>query len=321
MQILLGTYTKKESEGIYSLELDQHKHECRELIHYLKIKNPTYLVKEGAKIFSVGQDHDKAGLFYFENGVLKGQVLNQSHTPCYVSFDSTHQLIFTANYHQGQINSYRFVNNEIESHQKIVYPEGSHAHFIKAIKDLNTTLVCDLGLDRIVAYSLDDNSKLQEKQILEFPQGSGPRHLVSHPSKPLIYVLSELTYELFTVEFDDGLKIINKMAANPSLETKNQHGAAIRISTDGNYLYTSNRSDNTISVFKIDEYGSVTLIQHVSTHGDHPRDFDLSPDGKHLVVANLTSETCTLFQRDTYSGKLTLAQQGIYAYEPCCVVF
>jgi 6-phosphogluconolactonase len=321
MQILLGTYTKKESEGIYTLELDEHKSECRELIHYLKIQSPTYLVKEGSMIFSVCQKDEKAGVAYFENGVLKGQVLNQTKTPSHISFDSNHQLIFTANYHQGQINSYRFINGQIESHQKIVYPTGSNAHYIKTIKDLNSTLVCDLGLDRIIAYSLDENKKLQEKQILEFPKKSGPRHLVSHPSKPLLYVLSELTYEIFTVKYDEEFKIINKEAGNPTLETKDQHGSAIRISKDGNYLYTSNRADNTISVFNIDQYGSITLIQHIPTHGEHPRDFDISPNQKYVLVANMNSETCTLFQRDTYSGRLKLAQKGIFVHEPSCVVF
>lgn len=321
MQVLLGTYTKKESKGIYSLELDEQKHECKELVHYLKIQSPTYLAKEGSRIFSVCQKDDKAGVAFFENGVLRSQILNQNITPAHISFDSNHQLLFTANYHQGQINSYRFVNGALESHQKIKYPEGSKAHYIKTIKDLNTTLVCDLGLDRLVAYTLDQEKKLQETQILEFPKKSGPRHLVSHPTKPLVYVLSELTYEIFTVEYEDEFEIINRMSANPTLDKKNQHGAAIRISKDGKNLYTSNRFDNSISVFKIDQYGSLTLIQHVSTHGEHPRDFDLSPKQTHLLVANMNSETCTLYQRDTYSGKLTLQQKGIFAYEPVCVTF
>lgn len=321
MQVLIGTYTRKESEGIYSIELDEVKNECRELIHYLKIQNPTYLVREGSKIFSVCQKGDKAGVAYFNNGVKQEQILNQTATPCYVSFDANHQLLFTANYHQGQINSYCFVNEQLESHQKIVFPEGSKAHFIKTIKDLNATLVCDLGLDRIVSYSLDKHRKLQETQILEFPKGSGPRHLVSHPTKALIYVLSELTYEIFTVAFDDQLKIINKMAAHPHAETKNQHGAAIRISNDGKYLYTSNRYDDSISVFKIDEQGNLTCIQHISSFGKHPRDFDLSPDQKYLLAANMNSETLTLYKRDTFSGKLTPVQKNIFAYEPVCVVF
>lgn len=321
MQVLLGTYTKKESEGIYTIEFDEHKNECRELIHYLKIQNPTYLVKEGSKIFSVCQKGEKAGVAYFNNGVMKEQILDQTSTPCYISFDTNNQLLFTANYHQGQINSYCFVNEDLESHQKIVFPEGSKAHFIKTIKDLNATLVCDLGLDRLVSYSMDKHRKLQETQILEFPKGSGPRHLVSHPFKPIIYVLSELTYEIFTVKSDGKLEIINQMSANPNLETKNQHGAAIRISNDGKNLYTSNRYDDSISVFKVNEEGKLTLIQHIPTFGKHPRDFDLSPDQKYVLAANLNSETLTLYKRDTYNGKLTPVQKNIFAYEPVCVVF
>ena len=321
MQVLLGTYTKKDSKGIYSLELDESKKECIEYVHYLKVENPTYLCGHGANIFSVCSKNDKGGVAYFKNGVLMQEILNQKVAPCYVSYDQHHHLLFSANYHQGMVNSYKFVNDQLIAHQKIVYPEGSKAHYIKSIKDLNTTFVCDLGLDKVYAYTLDEDSKLVHKQTLDFDHGSGPRHIINHPSKSTVYVLSELSYEIFIVDYNKEYKILSKVSANPTKETTNQHGAAIRISKDGKFLYTSNRTDNSLSVFKINTDSTLELIQHVLVHGRHPRDFDLSPDQKFVLVANLESDNCTLFERDEYSGKLTLLQKDIYANEPVCVLF
>jgi len=87
MQVLLGTYTKKDSKGIYSLELDDNRKECKEYVHYLSIKNPTYITASGANIFSVCSENDKGGIAHFKNGVLISKVLNQKTTPCYVSYN------------------------------------------------------------------------------------------------------------------------------------------------------------------------------------------------------------------------------------------
>lgn len=321
MQVLLGTYTKKESKGIYSLELDDNRKECKEYVHYLNVKDPTYITASGGHIFSVCRENEKGGVSHFKNGVLLSKVMNQKSTPCYVSYNQNQQLVFTANYHQGMVNSYRLVNDQLEAHQKIEYPQGSKAHYIKTIKDVNTTFVCDLGLDKVYAYTIDENKKLQLKQTLEFEKGSGPRHLISHPTKPILYVITELSYEVYIISYNKQFEIVTKTSANPSQEIRNQHGAAIRVSKDGKFLYTSNRSDHSISVFKIIEDGSLQLIQHVSVHGNHPRDFDISPNQKYILVANLNSDNCTLFERDSFSGKLTLLQKDIFAHEPVCVFF
>ncbi len=321
MQVLLGTYTKKESQGIYSLEVDKKSNECKELINYLKIDNPTYITVEGTKIFSVCQQEDKAGVAYFNNGLLVNQVLNQKVPPCFVSYESGSNVLFSANYHLGQINSYQLINGQIESLQRIKYEEGSKAHYIQMIRDFNSVFVCDLGLDQVYVYRMNDNKLLEHRQTLALDVNSGPRHMVSHPSQQILYVLSEQSYEVFILKYHQEFVIVDKTAANPTKETKNQHGAAIRISNDGKFLYTSNRADNSLSVFKIFGDGSLMLIQHISTYGMHPRDFNLSPDQSFLLVANLNTQDLTLFKRDSYDGKLTLLQKGILSYEPVCVAF
>lgn len=321
MEILLGTYTRAESQGIYTLNCHVGDEQCYDYNLFHKIENPTYLDLYHDYVFSVCSKNDRGGVALFKNGTLVNQVLNQKVAPCYVSYDPYHQLLYSANYHQGMINSYKFVNGHLEAHETIQFESGSKAHFVQYLKAFNIIFVCDLGLDKAYILSIDDKNHLTLKQTLEFDLGSGPRHVVAHPNKPYLYVLSELSYEIFIVHFDQDFKVIKKLPANPTMHTKNQHGAAIKLSKDGKYLYTSNRNDDSLSVFKLVEPDKLELIQHISTYGEHPRDFEISPDQNYVVAANLRSNNCTFYRRNTYNGKLELLEKNVAAYEPVCVRF
>ena len=91
------------------------------------------------------------------------------------------------------------------------------------------------------------------------------------------------------------------------------------MSSDGKYIYTSNRGENTIAVFAIQNDATVTHIQSISTEGDFPRDFELSQDESFLVASNQNSDNLTLYARDEASGKLSLLQKDVHSPEPVCV--
>ena len=58
---------------------------------------------------------------------------------------------------------------------------------------------------------------------------SGPRHLVFHNSLNIVYVLTELTAEIFTLEFDDwGFNIIDNFSIYKD-SREDFEGAAIHI--------------------------------------------------------------------------------------------
>jgi hypothetical protein len=72
---------------------------------------------------------------------------------------------------------------------------------------------------------------------------------------------------------------------------------------DGRTVYVANRSsetvelagqrvfaggENSLAVYAIDQStGEPNLIQHVDTHGIHPRTFHIDPSGKLLVVGHI----------------------------------
>ena len=87
-------------------------------------------------------------------------------------------------------------------------------------------------------------------------------------------------------------------------------GAAIRISSDGRFLYASNRGHNSIAVYAVSENGeAIERIQLISTEGDIPRDFDLDPSEDFVVVANQDSDNLTLYRRNQETGLLEMIQK------------
>ena len=97
--------------------------------------------------------------------------------------------------------------------------------------------------------------------------------------------------------------------------------ADIKISSDGKFVYASNRGHNSIAIFEVSaENGSLKLIGHQSTLGDAPRNICLSPDDNFLLVANRRTNNIVSFRRDKITGLLKEVDQ-IEAPTPACIIF
>jgi 6-phosphogluconolactonase len=87
-------------------------------------------------------------------------------------------------------------------------------------------------------------------------------------------------------------------------------------------LYGSNRGHNSIVVFAIDEgSGRLTLVEHVSTGGNWPRNFTIDPAGRFLLVANQRSDSVVTFRIDSQTGRLTPTGQITEIPVPVCLQF
>lgn len=318
-KILLGTYTKRNSEGIYSIDFEEHSLSLDNLQLIAKTENPTYVDYDSftKRLFAVAQKGDMAGLAVYDyDGESAKEVftrLEKTTPPCYVAFHPQENLIYEANYHKGKaiVTTHDGVLDKV-----FEYGEGAKAHFMDFDPKTDAVFVCDLGSDVIHKYSL-----LNEIATYYTPKGTGPRHIAFHPSKPILYVFGELSSTI-TVLRDEGFSLehVQTISTLPSPQELNW-GAAIKISKDGKYVYASNRADNTISVLEVMDDASLKLVQHISTYGEHPRDFDLSYDDKYLLCANMQSDTLTLFERNPDNGILEMRKSGIYAPEVVCVKF
>lgn len=103
-------------------------------------------------------------------------------------------------------------------------------------------------------------------------------------SKPFYYVLSELTSEIFVFKYDVNAKIPFKNIQVLDSLSKNhkggKSGAAIRIHNNNKFLYTSDRGNNSLSLFYITQAdGILEYIDTSSCNENSPTDFQLDPTG------------------------------------------
>jgi 6-phosphogluconolactonase len=155
--------------------------------------------------------------------------------------------------------------------------------------------------------------------------GSGPRHIAFDPKRNFVYVLNELTSTVSTFSFDTktgGMKAGATISTLPMDFDGENTTAEIVIDAKGKFLYVSNRGDNSIAQFSINEQdGNLIPVAWIPSGGEIPRNFEVDPSGHWLLAANQNSGNITIFQIDQSSGKLTQhsTDQGIIS--PVCVRF
>jgi 6-phosphogluconolactonase len=97
--------------------------------------------------------------------------------------------------------------------------------------------------------------------------------------------------------------------------------AEVVVSKDGNFVYGSNRGDDSLVVTAFDrESGQLTFVQRVTEGVKVPRNYAIDPSGKWLVCANLKGDTATVYGVDPQTGRLTYTG-SVPVPESLCVRF
>ena len=340
MQTLyLGSYTRRESQGIYTLDWNFETGTLDNLNLIIKEGNPTYLgLTDNNTLVTVTARDNMGGVASYrkdDNGEFKeiNHVLLEGAAPCYVGIDNHRQLVYGANYHKGEVTVYHIDETGQLTLTDTVQHEGNgphanqasaHAHYADLTPD-NRLVVCDLGTDEVYTYDVSSKGKLTEVARLNVAPGTGPRHIVFHPEGKVAYILGELANTLTVVNYDEitgTFSEITTLSTLPSDFDGESAGGAIRISEDGRFVYVSNRGHNSVAVYQTQEEGHrVEKIQTIASEGDFPRDFTLSPDNNWVLVAHQNSDNITLFKRDAENGRLTLKETDILAPECVCTYF
>lgn len=332
--VYFGTYTKKSSQGIYQAYLDTEKKTLTTPKIVLKTGNPTYLQVTKDKILAIASRQDLGGIEIYRkaDGTLLDEALTPGPNPCYVAYDAKRQLVYTANYHKAEVNVYAIdedgklnLTDSFQSDGQGPRPEQekSHLHYADLTPD-GRLVVIDLGSDRVFTFDVSASGKLDLVATYQTEAGFGPRHLVFHPNGKFAYLAGELSSQVQTLAYDTHTGHFRQVQTLPTIPadwTAHNGVAAIHISADGKFVYLSNRGHNSLAVFAVDAHNELTLIQHITTAGDFPRDFDLDPSQNFIICTNQNSDNATLYARNVVSGKLTLLQKDLLLPEGVCVKF
>ncbi len=185
----------------------------------------------------------------------------------------------------------------------------AHAHCVVQSPTGDTVYVSDLGIDKLVAYSLDGAGRLTRQPAQDFalPPGLGPRHLAFHPDGKSVFVVSELVATVLSLTVDPTTGALTQRDAFtiPSRDGGIVQPAGILLAPDSRHLFVGLRVQDEILVLRIGADGKLTQTHRVLSGGKTPRDFCFSPSGRHLVVANQDSDRLTVFGIDHAAGTLS----------------
>ena len=347
--LLVGTYTSSTSEGVYVYDFNTANGETR-WVDMAKVANPSYLAvaPNGKNVFAVSEvagEREKGGMlvsFAFDKNTGKLTKLNQQSSkgknPCYVAVDKTGRWALAGNYSSGSLAALPILQSGfLDSAVSAIEHSGSsvntdrqnepHVHATVFSPDNKFVLVPDLGVDKIMVYAFNKKTGALTPAAQPFVMtkpGSGPRHLTFHPNKKFVYLLEELTGSISAYRYQakaGALQLLQNISTLPPEFMGYPGSADIHVSSDGKFLYASNRGEsNSIAIFAVNQQnGALTAIGHQSVLGKAPRNFNFDPTGNWLLVANQESNEIVIFKRDKGTGLMTDSGKRIKLGKPVCV--
>ncbi|WP_254245226.1 lactonase family protein [Hymenobacter sp. BRD67] len=253
--------------------------------------------------------------------------------PCYISLDHTGKEVLVANYGGGSVSVLPLqADGKLapasanDQHQPPLGPhknqDHAHAHCFITDPVNHHAFAVDLGTDKVYAYRFNATTgqlRPQAKPAFTARPGAGPRHLTFHPNGHFAYLENELNSTVTALDYDTTgtFTELQTLSTLPAGFKGENSGADVHVSPDGRFLYTSNRGDNSLAVFAIEPVtGRLTLVQHISTQGQTPRNFALDPSGRILLVANQNSDTIFTYRVDAKSGKLSPTGESVSLPSP-----
>ncbi|MGJ8619788.1 MAG: lactonase family protein [Methylophilaceae bacterium] len=339
---LVGTYTDTKNQGIELLSFNTDNMTLSSKVIASGIKNPSFVIANRARsiIFAVESTLDgKISSFTFNDNQLNLALLNTVESfgdyPCYIALDKSENFLAVANYASGSFSIYEIdTQGNLHFKQSIEHVGSSisklrqntaHVHSMLFHPNGRQLLVADLGTDKIYIYDVDFSSPTPitpaNPAYFKVAAGSGPRHMAIHPSGKILYVVHELTGEIGVYLYKNGeIKHANTQPLTSPTFKGHVQAAEVRISSDGKFVYVSNRgSANDISVFEVGLGAHLHLIQQISTGGKTPRNFTLSVDERFLLAANQDSDDIHVFKRDLLSGQLEITSTKIKINKPAYI--
>ncbi len=352
--VYVGTYTEEgsKSKGIYAFRYDAATSEITPLGLAAEATNPSWVTlhPNGRFLYAVnevgnykGPNSGGVSAFSVDRATGKltflNEVASRGADPCYVTVDQTGKYVLVANYTGGSVAVFPILADGklgdasafVQHTGKGTNPErqeGPHAHSIDLSPDNRFAMVDDLGLDELLVYKFDGakgSLTPNDPLFAKLDAGAGPRHFVLRPDGKFAYVIAEMGHTVTVLSNDAASGKLQPVQTVPTLPkdfTGRNDDAEIRVHPSGKFLYASNRGDDSIAIYTIDQAkGTLTQVAITKTGGKEPRSFEIDPSGTLLFAANQKSDNIVVFRIEQKTGQLTPTGKVLDVASPVCIKF
>ena len=256
----------------------------------------------------------------------------------YISLDKTGRFVFGASYHAHLVSVNAVgADGRVAAAPLQVIPVGRNAHSIRTDESNRFVYVPTLGSDQMFQFAFDAKSgRLSSNRpaVAQMQPGTGPRHFVTSADNRYLYALSELLATVTTFALDGNTGLLTEIgsasglpsdttlvpgaprvaagaptAAPPRNRDRDIWAADIHLTSDGSFLYISERTSSTLGAFSVNgKTGKLTYLASTPTE-TQPRGFAIDPSGRFLVACGEKSDTISVYAIDQASGALALLQK------------
>lgn len=250
---------------------------------------------------------------------LLDQMDCEGNNPVDCALDPTERFLVIANYGAGTVAVMPLESDgRLQPVSQLVTLTGmpgpdpaqqasSHPHAVIFDPTGHFVIVPDKGFDKTFVFRFG-NGRLTPggQRAIAAKAGAAPRHTIFHPARPFLYVNNELDSTVSVFAWNPG----NGQAAETQVISTIPDGhagrnttAEIAVSPDGRFLYVSNRGQDSIVLFTVNQSnGRLTYAGQTASGGTRPRFFTLDPAGTRLYAANQDSDDITGFHLDSVTG-------------------
>lgn len=251
----------------------------------------------------------------------------------YISVDRTGHYLLGASYGNNQVMVNAIdAQGMVQDGSQQVVETGLNAHAIIVDHSNRFAYATNLGSDQLLVFTFDEKTgRLTQSSSVKLPKNAGPRHAVIATDNRFLYLLGEMAGTVTSYSIDQTTGALTEVASVQSVPASAGlvHGqprpaatpgqpaptlpenliwcADIRLTPNGRFLYTSERTGSSVSVFAVDgQTGTLTYLQNIAVE-KQPRGIAVDPSGKWLLVTGEKSDEIGVYAIDPEKGTLTRA--------------
>jgi 6-phosphogluconolactonase len=245
-------------------------------------------------------------------------------SPAHVSVDKTGKWVMVANYSGGNVRIFPVMNDGSLGSPSDTKSPGTNPHLIITDAANAFAFVPCKGSDLVAQFVFNAQTGTLTPNAtasVATAGGAGPRHLAFHPTGKFAYLINELDDTMTALSYDAAtgrLTTLHSLSTLPGGMSSGQNSTAeVMVHPTGKFLYGSNRGDDSIVVYTLDQdTGRMTLAGHDDSGGQTPRHFSLDDTGSVLFAANRDTNNVAVFDVNATTGRLTKVSEAMNVTQP-----